>query len=78
MTDIKSAESWDSEMVSLSEKFSSIEIIQQIQRNAIEAALELAAAKAKICVDYQPLGMNTASIDKKSITSLTNHPKLKV
>lgn len=78
MKELKSASDWATERVKddnpkLFELF-----IAEIQQNSIEAALELAAVKAKIKVDYKPLGHNSACIDKQSILSLINHPKLKV
>lgn len=78
MTKLKSAEIWSNQIISLSERLSTIEVIQLIQQNAIEAALEVAARKAKIKVDYKPLGYNSGYIDKQSITSLINHPNLKL
>jgi len=51
------------------------DFIASIQRNAIEAALEIAADKAKTVYDFTD---GRTEIDKLSITSLINHEKLKV
>lgn len=79
MTKLKSASDWAIERVkddnpNLFELF-----IAEIQQNAIEAALELASENATIEVIQNNEGTkDIVGVSKQSITSLINHPNLKV
>jgi len=75
MTELKSADEW---LETETKDVPSIkELIQLVQRNAIEAALEIAAENAKTITEYFR-GIDYEAIDKESITSLKHHEKLKV
>lgn len=74
MTKLKSASDWeeiweDSDMMTLQE------VIKQAQQNAIEAALEVAALESNTFYDWTD---GETRINKQSITSLINHPNLKL
>lgn len=71
MTKLKSAEYWATQG---NTNISTIKLIKSIQKNAIEAALEVTAG---IVVDRYETRTGEA-IDKQSITSLINHPNLKL
>jgi len=88
MTKLKSAESWINDieasglrMLSAQAKMLLLVAVKDIQRNAIEAALETAASQGKLsgtdedCAEYRCC---VRHIDKESITSLINHENLKV
>lgn len=75
MTKLKSAEYWDGEIAEYSKTYSSIEIIQLIQQNAIEAALDVVKNS---CTILSVPNNEFEVIDKQSITSLINHPNLKL
>lgn len=79
MTKLKSAEIWSNQIISLSERLSTIEVIQLIQENAIEAALDVASNEATIELIQNNEGTtDIVGVSKQSITSLINHPNLKV
>jgi len=88
MTELKTAEQFHSEFKTIQGEYDDYEfeslfkkIFSEIQQNAIEAALELAASEAttKSDIGYnEDGGYEYNVIDKQSILSLINHPKLKV
>lgn len=78
MTKLKSAEYWE-EFWEDSNMYTMKNVISLAQQNAIEAALELAVNEATIEVIQKNEGTkDIVGVSKQSITSLINHPNLKV
>ncbi len=73
MTKLKSAKEW-AEFWEDSDMYTMQAVIKLAQQNAIEAALEVAAEEGKVWW----IDSSESEIDKQSITSLINHPNLKL